>query len=247
MTPTTSYADYAAARRACAALTSESGVMTGVPQQHLQETVLMVAYSGSGGVIALHSNYDPFSFQIGSSPCVVAVRPIERASETGASDHPFSFRDVLKLSVVEQMQEVQAALSLNKSQLARVLRVSRPALYEWFRGKEPNPANTDRLHTVLRCLVRARASGASPLNARFVRQAANLDGLALLDLLSEERIDEDHVVNAIEEAQALGDAATRRRAAREERLRNLGFEDPGHEQRREQLARNMALRDWPNR
>ena len=44
----------------------------------------------------------------------------------------------------------------------------------------------------------------------------------------------------------VADTATRRRAAREERLRNLGFEDPGREQRREQLARNMALREWPN-
>ena len=46
---------------------------------------------------------------------------------------------------------------------------------------------------------------------------------------------------------AVADTATRRRAAREERLRKLGFEDPGPEQRREQLARNMALREWPNR
>ena len=43
----------------------------------------------------------------------------------------------------------------------------------------------------------------------------------------------------------VADAATRRRAAREERLRKLGFEDSGHAQRREQLARNIALRKWP--
>ena len=45
----------------------------------------------------------------------------------------------------------------------------------------------------------------------------------------------------------VADTATRRRVVREERLRNLGFEDPGREQRREQLARNMALREWPAR
>ena len=246
MTPTTSYADYAAARRAHAMLTDESGTMASV-QESLREIMLRLAYSGTGGVIALDDDYDPFSFHMGSSPCVVAVRPIEPAAETESAHDSLGFRDVLKLSVVEQMQELQAVLSLNKSQLARILRVSRPALYEWFRGKEPNPPNTERLHMLLRCLVRARVSGASPLNARFVRQPAGLGGLALLELLTEERIDEDRVVSAIEEARALGDAATRRRAAREERLRNLGFEDPGREQRREQLARTMALRDWPNR
>ena len=246
MTPTTSYADYETARRAYAMLKGESSSIARV-QENLREIMLQLAYSGSGGIVTLDTDYDPFSFHIGSSPCVVVVRPIERAPEAGAAKFSFSLRNVLKLSVVEQLRELQAALSLNKSQLAQILRVSRPALYEWFHGKEPNPANTDRLDTLLRCLVRARASGTSPLNARFVRQPADLDEPALLDLLSEERLDEDRVVSAIEGAQALGEAATRRRAAREERLRNLGFEDLGREQRREQLARNMALREWPNR
>ena len=249
MTPTTGhggYADYEAARRAYAALTGEPDIVAGAPR-HLREAVLMVVHSGSGGIIPVDADYHPFSFRIESSPCVVVSRPVEPTSDTGAPHDSIGLRDILRLSMVEQMQELQAALSLNKSQLARVLRVSRPTLYDWFRGKEPSPANTDRLHAVLRCLVKARASGTSPLNARFVRQPANLDGPALLDLLFEEQIDEDRVVGAIAEAQALGDAATRRRATREERLRNLGFEDPGREQRREQLARNMALRDWPNR
>lgn len=246
MTPTTSYADYEAAKRTHAILTGESAALASV-QDHMREIVWRLAYSGSGGIIAFDSEFHPFSFHIGSNPGVVEFRPVEPASETGSTRDLLGFREVLKLSVVEQMQEVQAALSLNKSQLARVLQVSRPALYEWFRGKEPNPANTDRLHSVLGCLVRARASSTSPLNARFVRQPADLGEPALLDLLSEERIDEDRVVSVIEDAQALGEAATRRRAAREERLRNLGFEDLGREQRREQLAKNMALRDWPNR
>ena len=125
--------------------------------------------------------------------------------------------------------------------------MSRPALYHWFRGKEPNPVNAGRLHALPRCLARARVSGASPLNARFVRRPADLDGPALLGLLCEELIEEDRVVGAIEQARALGDTTNRTRADREERLRGLCFEEPGREQRREQLARNMALRDWPNR
>ena len=246
MTSTTSYADYEVARRARAMLTGGSGTMASA-QENLREIMERLAYSGSGGIIALDSDYAPSSFHTGSSPCVVAFRVIERSSKARVPEASLGNRNVLKLSVVEQMQELQATLSLNKSQLARILRVSRPALYEWFRGKEPNPANAERLHTLLRCLVRVRVSGASPLNARFVRQPADIDEPALLELLVEERIDEVRVVSAVEQAQALADAATRRRAAREERLRNLGFEDPGPGQRREQLARNMALRDWPKR
>ena len=223
MTFTTSYADYDSARRAPAMLTGESSTMANW-QEILREIMLKVTYTGSGGIIALDSDYDPFSFHIGSSPCVVAFWAIERTSKARVPEDPLGFPNVLKLSVVEQLQELQAALSLNKSQLAQVLRVSRPALYEWFRGKEPNPANIDRLHALLRCLVRAQASGANPLNAQFVRQLTNLDGPSLLELLVEKRFDEDRVVNAIEQAQVLGDAATRRsaaprRAATQSRLR----------------------------
>ena len=232
-------------RRAYAMPTGESSTLTHM-QYNVDEIMLGLAYFGSGGIIALGSGYDPFAFRIGSCPCIVAMRTIKHPSKAEAPEDPLGFRDVPELSMVEPMQELQAALSLNKSQLARVLRVSRPALYDWLRGREPNAANAERAHILLRCLAQARVTAASPLNARFVRQPADFAGPALLDILGEEQIDEGRVVAAIKQARALGDAAARRRAAREERLRNLGFEDPGHEQRTEQLARNMALRDWPN-
>lgn len=246
MTPTTSYADCETAKRVHAMLTDKSSALVSA-HRNLWEIMPWLAYSGSGGVIAADSDYEQFSFHIGSSPCVVELQATERTSNVRIPEAPSGFREVLKLSVVEQMQELQAVLSLNKSQLARILRVSRPALYEWFRGKEPNASNTDRLHALLRCLARARVSGTSPLNARFVRQSPDIDRPALLELLSEERIDEARVVSAIEQAQALEHEATRRRTVREEQLRELGFEDPGREQRRKQIASNMALRNWPNR
>lgn len=49
----------------------------------------------------------------------------------------------------------------------------------------------------------------------------------------------------VREAKALGEEAESRRVSREDRLRALGFEEPSEEQRREQLARNVAMRDWP--
>ena len=248
MTSTTSYADYEAAR--CVHDAMLTGGWAGPlvsEEESLREIMLKFTYTGSGGIIPLDFDHDPFSIHVGSSPCVVALRAIERPSRSGVPEGPLGFSNAQRLSVIEQLQELQAALSLNKSQLAQILRVSRPALYDWLRGGEPNTANTERLHTLLRCLARARVSSARPLNARFVRQPPDLEGPSLLDLLVEPRIDEDRVANAIEHVQVLGDAATRRRTAREDRLRDLGFEDPGREQRREQLATNLALRDWPNR
>jgi plasmid replication initiation protein len=40
-------------------------------------------------------------------------------------------------------------------------------------------------------------------------------------------------------------AETLRRKKREDRLQALGFEDLSNEQRKEQLAKNVALLDWP--
>ncbi len=45
----------------------------------------------------------------------------------------------------------------------------------------------------------------------------------------------------------LGGTELRKRKNREDRLRALGFEDPSGNQRKEQLARNVALQDWPKR
>ena len=116
------------------------------------------------------------------------------------------------------MQELQAALSLNTSQLAGVLRVARPTLYDWLRGREPNAANAGRVDTLLRILAQASVSSASPLNARFVARRVEIDAPSLIELLGEESLDEDRVIRAIERSRALADSASRRRTAREECL-----------------------------
>ena len=206
--------------------------------------MLWRACSGSTGVVLLGSALGSFLPHVGSSSSIVDYRFVAPASPTNVAA---SFREIVALPVIEQMQELQAALSLNKAQLAGILRVARPTLYDWLRGREPNGANAGRVDTLLRILARASVSSASPLNARFVARRVEIDAPSLVELLGEESLDEDRVVRAIERSRALADSASRRRTAREERLRTLGFEELGGEQRRRQLATNVALRKWPER
>lgn len=138
-----------------------------------------------------------------------------------------------------------AALGLNKSLLAKVLRVSRPTIYEWFSGKQPKPGNEERLQRLLDILTQASVSAESPINARFVRRPLAHGVPPLVDLLSEERIDAPRVIAAIDQARTLAEEGSRRQRDREERLRALGFEESSQEQRRETLARNVALLEWP--
>jgi transcriptional regulator with XRE-family HTH domain len=150
-------------------------------------------------------------------------------------------------AVVARLRELQAALSINRSQLAEVLRVTLPTLSDWLAGKEPNAFDASRIDAVLRILARTGVSGAAPLNARFVRQPPAPDAPSLLTLLAVDVLDESRILEAIGQARAGSDEASQHRISREERLRRLGFQEPDREQRQFNLAASIALRDWTNR
>lgn len=142
---------------------------------------------------------------------------------------------------------LMSALSLNKSQAARVFKVTRPTLYEWLEGKAPNALNGARIETLARWVERAGVSAARPLPLRFVRQPVVEGRSALLDALEAEPLDEGLVNELLRVARALTDQAEARSAEREARLREHGFDEPDEDTRKERLARNIAMRDWPER
>jgi len=176
---------------------------------------------------------------IGTSPSV-EYRP-RKASSLAEPVHRRAPADVLSLSVPEQLQEAQAALSLNRSLLAQVLRISRPTLYEWLEGNSPNVSNTSRLSTLLQLLQGAGINGASPLNSRFVRQPHQLGQATLVELLAQEPLNAQAVLSALMQARRLGEDATQASEAREERLRALGFDGVSDQQRQEQLDTTISL------
>ena len=151
----------------------------------------------------------------------------------------------ITLPIARQVRELQAALSINKSELSRILGVSRPTVYDWLDDVEPNADNRARIRTLTRLLAESGVSANNPLFPRFVRSALEPGNQVLLDVLSEETIDEATAKNLIRKAKAVGDAIDAEREARESRLREAGFEEPDEEQRRANLATNVALLEWP--
>jgi transcriptional regulator with XRE-family HTH domain len=149
------------------------------------------------------------------------------------------------MTSADQALEVLAALSLNKTLLADVLGVSRPTLYDWLEGKEPNAANAQRLRSLVQLLANAGVTAADALSPRFVREALNDGEPSLLELLKADTLDEARVAKVLAEAKVLEDETEGARLAREGRLRALGFEEPTAEQRKANLALNVALREWP--
>lgn len=200
----------------------------------------MFVHPGTGGV-------DVVELVSGSSPVIIDYRRPPHASPSPAPTAPKTYRDLVALPIAEQTRELLAALSLNKSQLAEVLGVSRPTLYDWLDGKDPSPANAERIALLNRILTRGRVSSAAPLNARFVRQATREQGPSLLEALCAERLDDELLAQLIAEAKALDEQARSQLQAKQERLRALGFEEPSFDEAKERLATNMALKDWPRR
>lgn len=138
-----------------------------------------------------------------------------------------------------------AALALNNDLLARILRVRRPRIDDWFAGKQAEEEDQERLQCILTILGQESVSAASPLNARFVRRSLDPGLPSLVDLLSDERMDAHRIFATVSHARVLTEDAKRRRGEREQRLRELGFEDHSQIRRRATLGRNVALLDWP--
>ena len=185
--------------------------------------------------------YGPTLPVIGSSSSIIDLSIVKSIDETPSS----SLESVITLAVAEQLQEILTALSINKSQLAQILQVSRPTIYDWIKGKEPNATNMERVHILLRILATSSVSRENPLNARFVRGPTDFDVPSLIDALSEDDIDEAKVLHIVEKVKVLDSSATQRKADREDRLRALGFVEVNDEQKREQISRNVMLQNWP--
>lgn len=183
----------------------------------------------------------------GPGPCVRmgALPRVPSCVAPGEDTRATARQAVLRMSSADQAREVMAALNLNKTQLADVLGVSRPTLYDWLDGKEPNAANAQRLTGLVQLLVSGGVTAADSISPRFVRESLEDDEPSLLELLKADPLDEARVAKVLAQAKELEADAGRRRRDREHRLRALGFEEPTAEQRKENLALNVALREWP--
>ena len=173
-----------------------------------------------------------------------AARPAKLTAGTPATPVDRRYQGWLALPLHAQLAEVSAALSLNKTQLAEVLDVSRPTIYQWMdeqRAKADDRTDTSRLDALLRLMAQAGISGTEALNARFTKVPLEIHGKSLLALLFEKTWDEARVLAGLVQARDITRAAQRERAEREARLAAQGFVSPTAEEREANLERNLFL------
>jgi hypothetical protein len=173
-----------------------------------------------------------------------AARTEPSVPATAASPADRCYQRWLTFPLHAQLAEVAAALSLNKTQLAEVLDVSRPTIYQWMdeqRAVADDRTDTARLTTLLRLMAQAGISGTEALNARFTKVPLEIHGKGLLALLFEKTWDEARVLAGLIQARDITRAAQRERAEREARLAAQGFATPTAEEREATLERTLFL------
>jgi hypothetical protein len=93
------------------------------------------------------------------------------------------------LSPLEQIVAIRRYLSLNISNLSRVLRVERPTIYSWLRSESfPRTANLDRIRKIYLLAREWRFMSTEPVKGMLTTQYG--EAPTLLVLLSEGTIDE---------------------------------------------------------
>lgn len=198
-------------------------------------SILVSTPSSAGGV--LNTAYEAVATSPSIENKIIAPQSVS-VSKTEI-DPEASYNKFLLMSVTDQACEVLATLSLNKSQLAGILKISRPTLYSWFEGTAPNPENSDRLLTILRLMAKVGIHGTSSLNARFVRNPLSTNGNSLLDSLKAEDWNEEKLLQGFKTAKELTQRAATELEAWKEDFRKRGYHEPSIEEQRQTLNQNL--------
>jgi len=153
-------------------------------------------------------------------------------------------KELLVKAFSEQANEVQVALSLNKSQLAEILLVSRPTVYSWFDGTTPQQENSDRLLKLLKLMFSAGINSTCLLNRRFVKQPVTDEGLSLIEILKEDDWNEAAVLKALSKAKELTSQLARQKKEKEIILKSLGYKELSADEKKDRLDTNLTLAEW---
>jgi hypothetical protein len=185
-----------------------------------------------------------FGCRLTGTSLMPEIQPFEPAelsrSSTIYSVSPRKRLDVRPLTLPpfpDQLAEVQVWLGVNKVQLARICRVERQTIYDWFaKNYEPIGANAHRVAQLYRLAVHIRDRAGRPLDTGVPeRQLA--DGSSLLTRLTESTID---LPQALEVTNALLGGADNSPSRTGDALRDrLGWKPIDETQRRDNLKYNL--------
>ncbi len=178
----------------------------------------------------------PF-FTVGTSTTIVDQRPTLRHATPNPSLATAGLR-----STTEQLQIISHVLGLSKSELAKVMRIARPSLYDWLNGKsEPKDENARRLSTITGIVNRVTHGDSQRVFSLFVTNPLEDGEPSILEYLQREVLESTLIEGLL--ATALERTVLRdQRLAKFERETRTVRQSPALREAR--LDRNLTLAEW---
>ncbi len=215
----------------------------------------VVSSSASGWVsVSVHGTllrlFHPYVVGAAISVAVLWSLPTVSASPTIADQrHPpihapptLSSSVATVRSTAERLQTIGHVLSLSKSELAKVMRVARPSLYDWLNGKsEPRDENAQRLSIITGIVEKVTHGDSRHVFPLFVTEPIHHGEPSILECFQREVLDRALIEKLL--AMALDLTAQRdQRLAKFERESRAVRQSPAH--REALLDLNLTLAEW---
>lgn len=146
--------------------------------------------------------------------------------------------------MIDELLEVEAALSLNSLTLGRILLMQPWEIEAWQRdpwGVHLSEKGKQRLHKILQWLKDFDIKSNKGLNARFVRNPVPPHKESLVSLLESRIWNKKEIQKCLHAAKERTIQESQRREEKKERDRQRGFTEPTIEEKQETLHRNLFL------
>lgn len=189
---------------------------------------------GLGGIMALNMAALP---AMGTSPLILDNRPFPKCVTATSKPSLVSLRPT-----TEQLQVISQVLSLSRTDLARVMRISRPPLYDWLKGKNaPKDENARRLNTIARLVDEVARADNRPIFSLFVTEPLEAGVPSIFECLQQEVLDQELLGKLLAKARE-------HTSQRDQRLLDFERDTPRPESlpetRDARLDLNLTVAEW---
>ena len=202
----------------------------------------------SASTVLLADYYSDISFQeggyVGTGQRVVQS-PLISGEKDGSgsvrlvtqSEEVLGYEKILNVEKIKnpksQVEYLRDVLGFNISQLATILDVQRPTIYEWLEDKEPNPRNQERLDKIYSFFSDWRHKHGLRIGGYFYKKFEK--NKSLYDLLIEEDVNENQIVKYISKIKNILILNEEAEFKRNKNLKDAGFVPVSQEQKKRAL------------
>lgn len=191
-------------------------------------------HEGTGQVVVIHlpvNNYNLLNnAKLGSNS---AIKP----QDLLASEDRLSIYLPGVENAKSQIEYLKNYFGFNVSQLAAILDVKRPTIYEWLENKEPNRSNQERLDVIYSLFYEGEIGESLRIGTYLYKKIDK--SKSLWDLLLEKNIDEVLARKFFSKIKQILLASKKLSANRKAQLKNLEFKPITLEQKKRALRRLM--------